>query len=61
MRKKTTILPVDEEAEDLALLKLAAERLAHFDPNTLISEEDVWRKFPMSSEELAAVEPIEFE
>ena len=61
MRKKTTIVPVDEEAEDLHLLNLAEERMAHFDPSTLVSQDEVDKKFGFTPEDFAHTEEIEFE
>lgn len=61
MRKKTTIVPVAEEAEDLRLRNLAEERMAHFDPSTLVSQDEVDKKYGFTQEDFAHTEEIEFE
>lgn len=50
-----------EEVNDARLLALATERMAHFDPDTLIPEEEIMREFGITEEDLAGFEEVEFE
>ncbi|MCC8357035.1 MAG: type II toxin-antitoxin system Phd/YefM family antitoxin [Oscillospiraceae bacterium] len=45
-----------DEVNDARLLATAAERMAGFDPSTLVSQEDVDRQFGFTEENLADVE-----
>ena len=46
---------------DYELLSLAIERMEHYDPATLISEEKVWERLHITQDELEAVGEVEFE
>ena len=50
-----------DEINDARLLAIANERLAHFDPSTLIPEEKVWERLNITDEDLEAVGEVEFE
>ena len=50
-----------DEINDARLLAIANERLAHFDPSTVIPEENVWERLNITDEELDAVGEVEFE
>lgn len=50
-----------DELNDARLLALAAERMANFDPATLIPEEKVWDRLGITDEDLDAVGEVEFE
>ncbi len=50
-----------DELEDAKLLALAEERLANYDPEKLISEEEVWKELGITEEDAAAVGEVEFE
>ena len=50
-----------DELEDAKLLALAEERLANYDPEKLISEEEVWKELGLTEEDAAAVGEVEFE
>ena len=47
--------------EDAQLQVLAMERLANYDPEKLISQEEINRKYGITQEELDAMEAVEFE
>lgn len=47
--------------EDAQLQMLAMERLANYDPEKLISQEEINRKYGITQEELDAMEDVEFE
>lgn len=47
--------------EDARLQVLAMERLANYDPEKLISQEEINRKYGITQEELDAMEDVEFE
>lgn len=47
--------------EDTQLQVLAMERLANYDPEKLISQEEINRKYGITQEELDAMEDVEFE
>ena len=47
------------DPDDNGLLKLAMERLEHYDPATLISEEEMDRELGITEEELSSVGEIE--
>ena len=46
---------------DYELLSLAEERMSHYDPSTLISEEEMDRELGITQEEFDAVGEVEFE
>lgn len=50
-----------DEINDARLLILAAERINRYDPETVISEEEMNREFPITQEQLDAVGEIDFE
>lgn len=54
-------LEMIDEINDARLLAIANERLAHFDPSTLIPEEKVWERLNITDEDLEAVGEVEFE
>ena len=47
--------------EDAQLQVLAMERLTNYDPEKLISQEEINRKYGITQEELDAIEDVEFE
>lgn len=50
-----------DAVNDARLLALASERMAHFDPGSLISEEEMNRRLGVNSEELAGFDEVELE
>lgn len=64
---EVVILPPQEYVElmdilnDYELLSLALERMEHFDPSTLISEEEMDRELGITQEEYDSVGEVEFE
>lgn len=50
-----------DQIEDIKLLQLANERLSHFDFNTLITQEEIDRKYGFKPEDYSNVDDIEFE
>lgn len=50
-----------DELEDAELLALAEERLARYDPATLISHEEMWKHLGITEEDMAEVGEVEFE
>ena len=64
---EAVILPPNQYVElmdilnDYALLSIAVERMEHFDPSTLISEEEMDRELGITQEELDSVGEVEFE
>ena len=50
-----------EELNDARLLAAASERLAHYDPATVISEEEMNRRLGVREEDLADFEGMELE
>ena len=50
-----------EELNDARLLAAASERLAHYDPATVISEEEMNRRLGVREEDLADFEGVELE
>ena len=48
-------------ASDPPLLSIAVERMEHFDPSTLISEEEMDRELGITQEEFDSVGEVEFE
>ena len=64
---EVVLLPPEQYVElmdllnDYELLALAAERLEHYDPATLISEEEMERRLNITQEDLDRVGEVEFE
>ena len=64
---EAVILPPNQYVElmdilnDYELLSIAVERMEHFDPSTLISEEAMDRELGITQEELDSVGEVEFE
>ena len=50
-----------DELNDAKLEAIALRRLADFDASAPISEEDVWKRFDISQDELDAAGEVEFE
>lgn len=50
-----------DEIEDARLLALAEERLARYDPATLISDKEMWEHLGITDEDMAGVGEVEFE
>lgn len=50
-----------EELNDLSLLTVAAQRMARFDPSSLISEKEMYRRFNLTEADLAEFDEIEIE
>lgn len=50
-----------DEINDARLLTLATERMSNYDPETVVSEEEMNREFPITQEQLDAVGEIDFE
>lgn len=50
-----------EQLEDAKLLSLAEERLANYDPNTVITSEEMDKIFNITSKDLDGFEEVEFE
>lgn len=50
-----------DELDNARLLALATERMANFDPATLIPEEKVWERFNITQKDLDAVGEVELE
>lgn len=50
-----------DEVNDARLLTIAAERMSHFDPSTLISQEQVDQEFGFSPSDYENTDDIEFE
>ena len=49
-----------DELNDARLLALASERMAHFDPATVISEEEMNRRLGVKEDDLAGFDEVEF-
>ncbi|MCD7784410.1 MAG: type II toxin-antitoxin system Phd/YefM family antitoxin [Oscillospiraceae bacterium] len=45
-----------DELEDAKLLAIATERMAHFDPDKLISQEEIDREFGFTEDDLADID-----
>ena len=64
---EAVILPPNQYGElmdilnDYELLSIAVERMEHFDPSTLISEEEMDRELGITQEEFDSVGEVEFE
>lgn len=50
-----------DEVNDARLLAVAAQRMSHFEPSTVISQEQVDREFGFSSSSLKDTDEVEFE
>lgn len=64
---EVVLLPPDEYVQimdtlnDYLLLTMAVERMADFDPSTLISEEEMDKRLGITKEELDSIGDVEFE
>lgn len=54
-------LQLIDEINDARLLTMAAERIAKFNPNELITQEEIDRKFGITEADLDGFEEVEFE
>ena len=50
-----------DEVNDARLLSVASERMAHFDPATLISEEEMNRRLGITKDDLAGFDEVDIE
>ncbi len=50
-----------DEVNDARLLAVATERMAHFDPSTVISAEDLYKELGITQEDLDAIGEVEIE
>ena len=50
-----------DELNDARLLAVASERMAHFNPDTLISEQEMNKRFGITDDDLANFDEVEFE
>lgn len=50
-----------DEVNDARLLAVATERMAHYDPSTLISEEEMNRRLGVTSADLADFDEVDIE
>lgn len=50
-----------DEVNDARLLAVAAERMANFDPNTLVPAEEVYKKYGITPEDLVDCDEVEIE
>lgn len=50
-----------DEVNDARLLVTAAERMANYDPASLIPEEKVWDRLGLIQEDLDSIGEVEFE
>lgn len=50
-----------EELNDARLLAVASERMAHFDPASLISEEEMNRRLGVSENDLTGFDEVDIE
>ena len=50
-----------DEVNDARLLAVATERMAHYDPSTLISEEDMNRRLGVTAADLADFDEVDIE
>ena len=50
-----------DELNDARLLAIASERMAAFDPDTLISEEEMDKRLGITGEEIDSIDEVEFE
>lgn len=54
-------LRIMDELNDARLAALAAERVLHLNPSTLIPEEKVWERLGITDDDLAMTPEVEFE
>ena len=50
-----------DELNDTRLIALAANRLSHFDPASLIPEKKVWERLGITDDDLESIPEVEFE
>ncbi len=50
-----------DELNDARLLSCAAERMAHYDPSTTVSQEEVDKEFGFSPDDYKNMDEVEFE
>ena len=50
-----------DEANDARLEAIAAKRLVHYDPDTLLSQDEVMRELGLTEQDLAGWEDVELE
>ena len=50
-----------DKLNDAKLLILATERMSHFDPTTLVSQEDIDKQFGITDKDLEGFEQVELE
>ena len=50
-----------DEVNDARLLTVASERMAHFDPAALISEEEMNRRLGITEDDLAGFDEVDIE
>ena len=50
-----------DEVNDARLLAIASERIANYDPSTLIPEEKVWKRLGITQEDLDSIGEVEIE
>ena len=50
-----------DELNDARLLAVASERMAHFDPTSLISEEEMNRRLGVTEDDLAGFDEVDIE
>ena len=50
-----------DEANDARLEAIAAKRLAHYDPDTLLSQDEVMRELGLTEQDMAGWEDVELE
>ncbi len=50
-----------DEVNDAHLLSVASQRMSHFDPSTMISQEQVDQEFEFTSSDYENTDEIEFE
>ena len=50
-----------DEVNDAHLLAIASERMANYDPSTLIPEEKVWERLGITQEDLDSIGEVEIE
>ena len=67
MKNNTVLISPDEyirlmdELNDARLLAVASERMAHFDPASLISEEEMNRRLGVTEDDLAGFSEVDIE
>ena len=50
-----------DEVNDARLLAIASERMANYDPSTLIPEEEVWERLGITQEDIDSIGEVEIE